>query len=183
VVHWVEIKRAKRRWTPSSLYPLPKLPPKQKQINRGLMTSSTEYKLPKVLEVKTATIEVPFRLEVDSLHEYEKIQRDITHVLALLPDEDKAAATIEDDGIYISTDCYPAIKFANDRYLLNEFDTCVDNVVDSVVTHHNGAVCCDCVEKFVDEALDKYFEVVTLNGGVFIEFHDEPRPTPMGAVQ
>jgi hypothetical protein len=137
------------------------------------MTTATDYQLPKVLPVKTATVCVPFRIEADSLQGYEKIQRDITHVLALLPDEDKAEATFEDDGIYITTECYPAIKFGNDRYLLCEFSTCVDNVITSVLDHHDGEVCDTCVDRFVEEALEKDFEIVSLSSGLAISFSDK----------
>jgi hypothetical protein len=129
---------------------------------------NTVYNLPKVIRVGVATISLPTRLEVDTIAEYERINREVTHVLSLLPEEDIANGTIEEDEILIETESIPAIKYACKHYLVDVFHTTVDTVIADVLAAHDGDVCNDCIDSFVDEALDKGYDVKALEKGVFL---------------
>jgi hypothetical protein len=77
------------------------------------MTSSTDYQLPKVLRVPYGTVCIPYKTEADNLRDYETLNREITHLLALIPDEDKVEDERDDDGDFlISTSNLPALKYA-----------------------------------------------------------------------
>jgi hypothetical protein len=81
------------------------------------MTSATEhiegFQLPNVIPVNVGVICIPSRPYVDSLSEFEKFNREVTHLLALLPDEDKAGAQFDDDNEFIiHTTSVPALKYA-----------------------------------------------------------------------
>jgi hypothetical protein len=137
------------------------------------MTNKTEYQLPKVLRVKSGTVYIPTRLDADNLREYETVNREITHLLALIPDEDKAQVERDDDGDFlISTSNLAALKYAVKHHLIDGFVTIVDTVIDAVLHHYDGDVCDDCVDNFVEEALEYEYEPVVLEDGVYLKRGD-----------
>jgi hypothetical protein len=127
------------------------------------LPDSDEFSVPNVLKVKTATIYIPYTVETDNLGDYELLNRRITHLLALLPDEDKALAEAEDDGFHITTSCQPAIKYACQHYLLDEFSTAVD----VVFTYFSGDCCRECLDDLVETVANDYTSKV-LSEGVFL---------------
>jgi hypothetical protein len=138
-----------------------------------MTTSSTDYQLPKVLRVTTGTVYIPVKLDADNLREYETVNREITHLLALIPDEDKAQVERDDDGDFlISTNNLAALKYAIKHHLIDEFVTIIDTVIDSVLHHYDGDVCDTCVDNFVEEALEYEYEAVVLNDGVYLKRGD-----------
>jgi hypothetical protein len=137
------------------------------------MTSSTEYQLPKVLRVPYGTICIPYKIEADNLQDYERLNREITHLLALIPDKDKVEDERDDDGDFlISTSNVPALKYAVKHRFIDNFSTTVDTVIEAVLSHYDGDVCDSCVDNFVEEALEADYEAVVLNDGVYLKRGD-----------
>ena len=137
------------------------------------MTNTTEYQLPKVLRVTSGTVYIPVKLDPDTLLDYETINREVTHLLALIPDDDKAQVERDGDGDFlISTDNLPTLKYAVKHRFIDNFSTTVDTVIDAVLSHYNGEVCESCVDNFVEEALEADYEAVVLNDGVYLKRGD-----------
>lgn len=135
--------------------------------------TTTAYTLPKLLKLTEATIFIPSRLFTNNISDYERQQREITHVLALLPDADKATADLDDDGFCIRTSSLPALRYAAENGFICKPLTCIDAVVGDVVAFYRDNVSDEIVEEFIDKALDSDFEVVHLNDGISIQFSGE----------
>jgi hypothetical protein len=137
------------------------------------MTNTTEYQLPKVLRVPYGTVYIPYKIEADNLSDYERLNREITHLLALIPDEDKVEDERDDDGDFlISTSNVPALKYAVKHRFIDNFSTTVDTVIEAVLSHYDGDVCDTCVDNFVEEALEADYEAVVLEDGVYLKRGD-----------
>jgi hypothetical protein len=137
------------------------------------MTSSTHldpnFKLPKVLPVEVGVISIPTQFTGDSLSEYETFNREVTHLLALLPDEDKANADLDEDEILIHTSNTAALKYACNKYLLNDILTTCHAVSDYLLHKAEGEICEDCIDSFIDQAIDDEYESVVVEGGVVLK--------------
>jgi hypothetical protein len=137
------------------------------------MTSTkhiSDFQLPNVIPVNVGVICIPSRPYVDSLSEFEQFNREVTHLLALLPDEDKAEAQFDDDYEFIiHTTSVPALKYACNSYLLSDSLTTCHAVAELVAEHFDGEVCDDCVDNFIDEALDAEYTSVVVESGVVLK--------------
>jgi hypothetical protein len=141
------------------------------------MTNKTDnhveegYQLPSVIKVEVGTVSIPTNWDVDSLQDLETFNRNLTHLLALLPDSDKAEAEFDSDeeAYIIKTDNIPALKFSVKNYLIDDCFTVIDTVANHVLDHFNGEVCHECVDNLIDQALDDSYEAVVLNDGVYIK--------------
>jgi hypothetical protein len=128
-----------------------------------------DFQLPNVIPVNVGVIAIPTRFEPDSLAEFESVNREITHLLALIPDSDKAEAEYEDHEIVIHTTSVPALKYAVNNYFLSDCLTTCHAVHELVHEHFDGEVCDDCVDSLIDQALDAEYTSVVLEGGVFLK--------------
>jgi hypothetical protein len=128
------------------------------------------YKLPSVIKVEVGTVSIPTDFDLDNLSQYETVNREITHLLALIPDEDKAEAEYDSDekAYLIKTSNPPALKYAVKKYFIDDCFTVIDTVANHIINHFDGQVCHDCVDNFIDQALDESYETVVLEEGVFI---------------
>jgi hypothetical protein len=132
-----------------------------------------DYQLPSVLKVEVGVIELPTRIHVDSIGEYEAFTRNVTHLLALLPDEDKAAAEYsDDDTIVIHTENQAVLKYACNNYFLDDCLTTCHAVTDHLLSKFEGQVCDGCIDSFIDKALDDEYTSVVLQGGVVLKKGD-----------
>ena len=132
-------------------------------------TKHTEgFQLPNVIPVNVGVIAVPTRFQPDSLAEFESVNREITHLLALIPDEDKAEAEYDDHEIIIHTTSVPALKYACSNYFLSDCLTTCHAVHELVHNHFDGEVCNDCIDELIDEALEAGYESVLVESGVVL---------------
>ena len=123
-----------------------------------------DFTLPKVLKVEVGTVTLPTRLdEVESLREYETLNRETTHLLALIPAEDKEGAELEEDGIHITTNNIAALKYACNKYLLCSYCTAIDVVLNI----YGEDVCADCIDSLIEEVTENY-EPQVLTDGVYM---------------
>jgi hypothetical protein len=121
--------------------------------------------LAKVLRINTGTILIPYTVEAGNLTEFETYNRELTHLLALIPDEHKDAAETEDDGFHIMTDCIPALKYAVEHYFLDDFSTTIDVVCDT----YGEDVCDGCLDDLIEQALEEYeYTSKILSDGVYL---------------
>lgn len=127
--------------------------------------TTTNTELPKVLRVTSGTIHIPFDYECEDLEDYERVNRNVTHLLALIPDDDKEEAELEDDGFDIITSNVPALKYACKHYFLNDFNTLVDAIFEQ---YKEDDICCDCIESIVDEAVRVGYTSQVLSDGVYL---------------
>lgn len=137
------------------------------------MTSSTQhisdFQLPNVIPVNVGVISIPSRPCVDSLSEFESFNREVTHLLALLPDVDKAEVQFDDGEFIIHTTNVPALKYATNTYFLCDSLTTYHAVTEYVVEKHDGEVCDDCLDSIIDKALDNEYTSVVLQDGVYLK--------------
>ena len=123
-----------------------------------------DFTLPKVLKVEVGTVTLPTRLDgVESLREYETLNRETTHLLALIPAKDKESAELDEDGIHITTNNLPALKYACNKYLLCSYFTAIDVVLNT----YGEDVCNDCIDDLIEEVADNY-EPQVLTDGLYL---------------
>jgi hypothetical protein len=127
-----------------------------------------DFQLPNVIPVKVGVVCIPTRFEPDSLAEYEKLIREINHILCLLPDSDKSEAEYDDHEIIIHTTSVPALKYACSNYFLSDSLTTCHAVHQLVHNHFDGEVCDDCIDELIDEALEAGYESVVVESGVVL---------------
>jgi hypothetical protein len=134
------------------------------------MTSvAEEFTLPNLIKVNVGVISLPTDLDANTLTDYETLNREVLHLLALLPEEDKKEFDYDDGYFYIHTDNVAALKYACNKYFIDECLTTCHAVEDCVVEHFNGDVCPDCVAGYIDEAVEEHnYECVVLETGVYI---------------
>ena len=122
-----------------------------------------DFKLPNVLKVTSGSIHISTEIELGTLAEFESYQRELTHLLALIPDADKAEATVEDDGFYVVTDNLPALKYACNKYFLCVYSTAVEVVINTYGEEvHN-----DFIGDLIDEVGSDY-EAQILSDGLYL---------------
>ena len=143
------------------------------------MTVSTEIKLPKLLKVNSGyvSLETIDPWDVDNLGQFQKYVEVTHHLLALLPDEDKANADHEDKRFILNTDCLAALKYAFNECMLDEFLTFHNAALEHFIEDiHLDATSYDlpasqeelgdAIEQIVDTKIDRgLFEVVLLEDG------------------
>jgi fructoselysine-6-P-deglycase FrlB-like protein len=132
------------------------------------MTTTNEhlpegFTLPTVLKVEVGTIHIPYKVEAESLAALEEYNRELTHLLALIPVEDKASAELEDDGYHITTDNIPALKYACNKYFLCDYCTAIDVVLNT----YGDEVCESCIDDLVDEVASSYTSQI-LSDGIYL---------------
>lgn len=129
----------------------------------------SDFQLPAVLQVKVGVISIPLTADVDSVEELEKHNHEVACLLALIPEEDKEEAELDEEHLIIHTTSVPALTYATNHYFIDECLTTIHTVGDYVTDQHEGDICNDCVDGFIDQALDDDYTAVVLEGGVYLK--------------
>ena len=128
-------------------------------------TATADFTLPNVLKVDVGTVCIPTEVDFNShtIKSFETFYTEVAHLLALLPEQDKADAVFDDDSFQVTTSSIPALLYAANHYLLDEFSTAVD-VVLNLPEVLNEEICGSCVDDLVDTASEQYSAKVLSDG-------------------
>ena len=121
------------------------------------------FTLPNVLKVEIGTVSIPTETNFNTLKQFETFYTEVAHLLALLPEEDKAEAEFDVESFQVTTECLPALLYAANHYLLDEFGTAVD-VVLNLPEVDNGEVCESCVDDLVETVANEYSAKILSDG-------------------
>lgn len=125
------------------------------------MTNTVE--LPKVLEVTEGVVLIGNDYGFNSVIEYETYFREVTHLLSLLPDADKANAELEDDGLHITTSHAPSLRYACNKYFLCPVCTAVSAVIDKYGDEYDD----DTLDEMIEQVSTNY-DLQVLESGVYL---------------
>ena len=133
-----------------------------------MTTPTQDVCLPKTLRVETGCIHIEARLDhlFHSLDSLERYCSEVKQLLALIPTQHKAAAQCLDSyGWLIETDSLPALKYANELYMLDEYNTALTSAADYLrmkykldLTTKQFADCLETIEH-------KSIEILTFSDG------------------
>ena len=127
------------------------------------MSTHQPIELPKVLKVTQGVYHIPDDLtDIPNLSELDGVFREVTHQLALTPDEDLDQAEYQENlGWSVETYNLPALQYAWQKGFLCEFDTLISTVIDV----YGDDNCQDCIEATLDEYVGKDFTVNQMGDG------------------
>ena len=133
------------------------------------MTTATHdhsFTLPNVLKVEVGTVSIPAEPDfknIKTFKQFETFYNEVAYLLALLPEKDKEEAEFDVENYLVTTECLPALLYATNHYMLDEFSTAVD-VVLNLPEVVNEEVCEECVDDLVETVANKYSAKVLSDG-------------------
>lgn len=135
------------------------------------MSTRSTLSLPKIIKVTQGVYHIPDDLtEIPNIRELDGVFREVTHLLALTPEEDLDQAEYQENlGWSVETANVGALKYAWQKEYLCEFDTLISTVIDT----YGADYCSECISDVLDNNIERDFSVNLLTDGLYVVFAEE----------